>query len=1051
VDSSWYKPLSLIPSLGSQHTGAGSLAGLHEARKETLSQFFTPSDIVSFIWRTLTPSMDAALRRKDKGARIALLDNSVGSGRMLQFANPDKHTLAGFDVHEPSVEAVSAAAKAAGFRCDFIVAGMEEAQPKGFSVALINPPFSIHLESPNMQGFECCAFGKFGPRTSCSSHVYAVAQALAAADIVAAVIPTTFADTLAADCEFSRRLCYVGHLPVNAFSGEGATVSTSIAIWDSIERSGSLLIEEIGDLAEAAIPNLKLTCRSDYAERPKDLARWGIDLTQPTITTPVTGNSTVRVVHHNRRIALKFSCGLTEAKVLNAVYREKVPVTDHHRNPVGVLFKGQGMLDLQVHLMQPDSVASFEDLVSTIARAGGVPDVDEGIRGYLRRQAKRLARHRVPFSHTIRVEGVQRTASGKVSLIARDTFILNPKKWGGPVIKKGDRINAVRSEAGKWLVNAGGAEWPMTDEEVNRKFHAEAAPEASGSAWVEKFTGRNKAFPAIALQERRRADKMGIPAWLSWGFQLSDLVEISGSPYGSIAAWEMGLGKSRLAAALLLMSSSKHNLHVTEAHLVPEVVAELEMIGLPASLWKVIDSPEALMDLRKINVISYNRLRQPVHSAGNGKFTYAKALRRRVGCVVADEGHCLRNLDSEQTRAAWALSARQKHVFTGTLVANYPRDTLGVMAWVAGSATAAQPYGIRGAMYLERRLAASMSYADRGVDQYRDSFVTLEWVTNEFSDAMQAGAKREVPKIANLPLYRDMLAPLVKRRVVKEPEVAKHVQIPTPVETVINVPWSNRHLGHYLDVAENFAAWYRNAQEKAGKRKSCVNLVALLARIGAIETTCNVPQCEVDGFCYTGGETSKQRFAVEHLSKLVGEGHKVIVYVKRPHLLEVIGRRLDAEGIPSVMMHGGIAIEERTKNLREQFRFGSVQVLLATLGCVQTGLNIPEATRIVYLSRDWSAKTERQANARALRPQQKNVVGIDYIHLPGYIDDYQHQMVSFKADAADSGLDWATPLHEDDEFEHLDTILGRFVTDIAKLRGVNTRELRESLATTAAA
>jgi len=42
-------------------------------------------------------------------------------------------------------------------------------------------------------------------------------------------------------------------------------------------------------------------------------------------------------------------------------------------------------------------------------------------------------------------------------------------------------------------------------------------------------------------------------------------------------------------------------------------------------------------------------------------------------------------------------------------------------------------------------------------------------------------------------------------------------------------------------------------------------------------------------------------------------------------------------------------------------------------------------------------------------------------------------------------------LHEDDEFEHLDTILGRFVTDIAKLRGVNTRELRESLATTAAA
>ena len=77
---------------------------------------------------------------------------------------------------------------------------------------------------------------------------------------------------------------------------------------------------------------------------------------------------------------------------------------------------------------------------------------------------------------------------------------------------------------------------------------------------------------------------------------------------------------------------------------------------------------------------------------------------------------------------------------------------------------------------------------------------------------------------------------------------------------------------------------------------------------------------------------------------------------------------------------------------------------------------------------------------------KKKVVAIDYIHLPGSIDDYQAQMVAFKGDAADSGLDWATPQKSNAEFAHLDTILGRFVEDIAALRGMTGTQLRDQLA-----
>jgi len=66
----------------------------------------------------------------------------------------------------------------------------------------------------------------------------------------------------------------------------------------------------------------------------------------------------VRVVRHNRRVILKFQCGLTEAKVLNALYVDHA-LTGETRLPTGVQFIGQGKFDLHVALLQRDPVDSF--------------------------------------------------------------------------------------------------------------------------------------------------------------------------------------------------------------------------------------------------------------------------------------------------------------------------------------------------------------------------------------------------------------------------------------------------------------------------------------------------------------------------------------------------------------------------------------------------------------------------------------------------------------------------------------------------------------------
>jgi SNF2 family DNA or RNA helicase len=394
------------------------------------------------------------------------------------------------------------------------------------------------------------------------------------------------------------------------------------------------------------------------------------------------------------------------------------------------------------------------------------------------------------------------------------------------------------------------------------------------------------------------------------------------------------------------------------------------------------------------------------------------------------------------------LSAKRKYVLTATPCANYPRDVHALICTTGGDGTAAQPWGFRG-HYIDPVMTKTMSTATRGVDQFRSDFLTLEWSVNEFAEDNRTGAKREVPKIANLRRYRQMLAPHVLRRVHHEPEVAKYVHIPVPTRNVTTIDWDPEHLAYYLKIADEFRGVYLKMVADAKERGKKMNLIALLARIRAVQFACSYPQHAIKGFRPYTKLTSKQRYAIERMTELTRQGKKFILYADGPGVLELLGRHMRERNIETVMFHGKIDIETRTVQLDERFRFGDAPCLLASLGVTQTGLNIPQACVVLFYNRAWAAKTEQQAGGRVLRPQQVQDVLFEYLHLKGSIDEYQAQMVAHKQDAALAGLDWGTPEFDQEDFLHIDTILGRFCEDLAELHGCETHELREKLKATA--
>ncbi len=1171
---SWYAPLRDAVSRGSQVDPVGGLAGLAAARELHLGQFFTPESVVEFAWRVVgltdakVLNRDGAPTQPDFSRPLHLLDNSFGSGRMFAPADPRLHALHGVEVDTPLALRVTETARDAGFAADLIAGSMLDVtigSARGynssyygrrdrFDVGLLNPPFSLHFDSPEVAlypGLGC--FGKFGAASSCSSQHLAVAQALAWCDRVVAVVPRSFAVAeLAKPPErYGSRLAAVFHLPRSVFRSEGAEVDVSVLVWRSTTETRpthEITIDTWPIAADHPAYSYALApiTRDLYETRAPYLTHVSAPKNEPATDLPITGDRSVRLAHDGRHIRVACKDAATYVQAMNDLLIRRIAGHEQRRVQAAT-FEGQGQLDVETLLAQPDPHGALLRVVSNLRALGLQVSIDDSLRRYFARRVRQHAIDVTPFGHTAYVEdggfADWLAAQSTVRVVPRADALTqrgymycepgavrecrtcdgtgldpnyvhdpeDPKQAGacwschGAKVKdnaieadpeREERLrilgsdddvpesasidNAITSErvgpnykepksTKRWFLSMrvdGGRDvhgdpilrdvcesWLESDVTESFDF-PDFVPYPEG--WTVVHEGLASHFPSEFAAKRRRAAAEGVDRWL-WDYQLHDLCEIA-LKRGAIIAWEMGLGKARLAAALCLLGG-KHNLITVETRLIREMESEFKAIGLPASTWQTITKPEQVGRgrLRRINLISYDKLKStlpgkqrvkvkpasaptsddadestpaPKQRTRDLRHTYADALRRRIHTHVCDEGHLLANHTTQQSRAVVHVSAKgRRYLLTGTPISNYPRNVLRLMQWAAGDGTARQRFGDRWPM-LHRENLTMLGSAPRGVDEFRERFVTLQWVTPEFADEMDEGAKREVPIIADIPGFRRVVEHIIKRRTAAEPEVAAFVKIPVPTVVDTIVSWDADHLALYQATSREFVDWYkREYQETTGKQGA--HLIAVLRKLYAVHCAANYPQGGVSGQpAWSGGDTSKQRLAVERVAGWVGEGHKAIVLTESPASVTHLAVRLREQGIDVVDFHGGISITKRVDALDKRFRGnGKAQVLCATKQVLQTGYNIAEASRVLFFDGTWTPKTEQQAAARVLRPQQRKDVTIERLILQGSIDAYQRQMVDQKANAMRSGLDYGAGAPPGTSFRHLDSIFAQFVAD----------------------
>lgn len=1017
-----WQQLDTLESRGKRTEKAGSMAGLHAKRFEHLSQFFTPEWVVSYIWQALAPSF-----KKDHF--YSLLDNSIGAASMMRFATPDQFSISGLDIDSALVAKVAGVLGESGFAVDIVNAGMEEVELGYYSAAIINPPFSIPLSSPLLTPYAGVThYGIHGPDSSALSHEYALAQALACTDVVAAIVPRSTTAKLHDLVDAASRLRAVCSLPNDTFRDENAqSVSADLLIFGApLQDAAAKAPESVrvyrDHLSRDSKP-AKLFQLHIKSIRCKPINVIGIQTSEPVITLPVTGDNRVVLRRAGRWIKPVYFCGATEARVKNALYRDTLSSSREHRYPRATKYKGQYQLNLDVLLLQNEPFVALEKVMENIRAAGGNPIVDHQLTVGIERLLKEHAAMSVPFGRT-----VYRVGAPTMSAVAKKTGLLN-RTQRGAVVATGDKVEAKRTEAGFQIQSPRGV-FDCDHDTFFDVFQVDDSASKNGY-WEEIAPPIRETFPEAIGRIEQRAKALKLDRWLTWDFQREDLYELAFKPNGAICGWQMALGKTRLALALALLLPGT-SLIIVKSRLIDELVREITTLNIGSSQYQVITSPTQA--LRKLNIVSYERLRNPLHSRAPA-ITLARRLKNRIHNIIADEGGLLANTLSQQTRSVTRLNAKRTYIFDGTPCPNYPREMLPLACHVADQSRSYQPYALGDRPFIAHHLFDTATSQPTGRNAFLDDYVQFEWATNEFLDSGK-GARREVPKIKtqNIGQFRDWLAPIVKRRVQQEPAVQQHVKFPVPtLHAPIHCEWDFDHLKLYIQTVENFATWYLDYIEAQQEDKKGINLTLILAKLEACFKAANVPST-VSGFAKPFTHlTTKEVACIDLVVAEIQKGRRPIVFARNPRVLNRLANELDNRNISNLVFTGEETIARRIKKLNAGIREGDAQVMLASTGVTQDGLNLHQLDTFIFYNRSYKAREEFQAIYRLIRPQQKRDVYGYFLHLAGSIDDYMGQLIEWKTLASEAGLDYGDQ-PDDQDFSHFDTFIYRFIDSLPDLK-----------------
>ncbi len=354
------------------------------------------------------------------------------------------------------------------------------------------------------------------------------------------------------------------------------------------------------------------------------------------------------------------------------------------------------------------------------------------------------------------------------------------------------------------------------------------------------------------------------------------------------------------------------------------------------------------------------------------KDLYALIHKWKPEVLVCDESQRLKSPTGTRAKLVAALADNTKHnyILTGTPILQSPMDA-----------------------FMQFRIL------DRG-----ETFGKNHWAfkSKYFMDK-NAGMPAHVhfpkwiPRSDKYPELRDKIASK-SMRVLK----SECLDLPPLVRQNVYVEMSSEQAKMYNEMKRDFVTWIKSKKDEPRA------VVAQLAVTKALRL-----QQIVSGFARDekGDDhhiTDNPRLAA--LGELLGDltpEHKVIVWASFKENYKMIAGLCEKMGLEYRMIHGDIGAKEKQVNMQDFREDPKVRVMIANQAAGGTGVNLVEASYMIYFSKNFSLEQDLQSEARSYRAgseMHSKVTRIDLV-CKGSIDELVFEALANKQAIGEQLLD----------------------------------------------
>ena len=552
------------------------------------------------------------------------------------------------------------------------------------------------------------------------------------------------------------------------------------------------------------------------------------------------------------------------------------------------------------------------------------------------------------------------------SLKRRQRFV---RLSSGDIMRLGSEAEAVIDLADSLGVDAGALAGGVEGLPPNRVLFVDGLVKRMGRESGLRLT-RNDAFRAIVRDFDAYADAdVAVPDGLNAelrpyqvdGFRWLTLLDRFG--FGGILADDMGLGKTLQVIACLLAAKERAarigaggsdsatgsagaiggdaeagtedatgngvededsrpqlpTLVVCPASLVYNWLSELERFAPALDAVAVLGTKTARARLitaagkHDVLITSYDLMKRDIEAYE----------RQRFDRVVLDEAHYIKNPTTNVARAAKRLPARMRLALTGTPIENRTSE-----------------------------LWSIFDFLMPGILGTRESFAKT------YEGPIEAGEEHATARL------RCLIAPFILRR--RKADVL--ADLPEKTESIVRTRMTGEQAKLYQTNQDRIALQVTHQLPDEFKKKK----LKILAELTKLRQICCDPALAFEG--YRGG-SAKLDACMELVGSALDGGHRILLFSQFTTMLDIISRRLRAEGVAHLVLTGDTGKAER-RRLVERFQAGEVPVFLISLRAGGVGLNLTAADVVIHYDPWWNLAAQNQATDRAHRIGQERGVTV---------------------------------------------------------------------------